>query len=147
MRALGLDLGTKRIGVAVSDRSGTIASPLVVVQRAKRRTDDHLRIAALVAEEEAEIVVVGMPLHLSGVAGPSARSAATEARLLSSVVGVPVTTHDERFTTVTAERALREASVRGSDRRSVIDKVAAAVMLQAWLDSGGPARAAAEAAG
>ena len=87
-----------------------------------------------------------MPLHLSGAAGPQPQGAATEAQPLSSVVGVPVTTHDERLTTVTAERALREASVRGADRRSVIDKVAAAVMLQAWLDSGGPARAAAEAA-
>lgn len=141
MRAIGLDLGTKRIGVAVSDRSGTIASPLTVIHRAKRREEDHRRIAAIVAEEEAEILVVGMPLHMSGAVGPSARSAATEARLLTSVVGVPVTTHDERLTTVTAERALREASVRGTDRRNVIDKVAAAVMLQAWLDSGGPARA------
>jgi putative holliday junction resolvase len=141
VRALGLDLGTKRIGVAVSDRSGTIASPLTVVHRGRRRADDHRRIAELVAEEEAELVVVGMPLHLSGASGPSARSAATEAEQLATVVGVPVTTHDERFTTVTAERALREASVRGADRRAVVDKVAAAVMLQAWLDSGGPARA------
>ncbi len=141
MRALGLDLGSKRIGVAVSDRSGTIASPLTVIHRAKRRGEDHRRIAELVAEEEAELVVVGMPLHLSGAIGPAARGAATEAEQLSSVVGVPVITHDERLTTVTAERALREASVRGADRRAVVDKVAAAVMLQAWLDSGGPARA------
>ena len=141
MRALGLDLGTKRIGVAVSDRSGTIASPLTVIHRAKRRVEDHRRIAELVAEEEAELVVVGMPLHLSGAVGPAAQGAATEAKQLSSVVGVPVITHDERLTTVTAERALREASVRGADRRAVVDKVAAAVMLQAWLDSGGPARA------
>jgi putative Holliday junction resolvase len=141
VRALGLDLGTKRIGVAVSDRSGTIASPLTVVHRGRRRADDHQRIAELVAEEEAELIVVGMPLHLSGASGPSARSAATEAEQLATVVGVPVTTHDERLTTVTAERALRAASVRGADRRAVVDKVAAAVMLQAWLDSGGPARA------
>lgn len=140
MRVLGLDLGTKRIGIAVSDRSGTIATPLTVLQRSGRRQIDHQRIAELVAEEEAEAVVVGMPYHLSGVAGPAAKAAALEAEALASVVGVPVATHDERLTTVTAERALQEASVRGPQRRAVIDKVAAAVILQAWLDGGGPQR-------
>ena len=69
MRALGLDLGSKRIGVAVSDRSGTIASPLTVLQRSGSRRTDHERIAALVREEEAEMVVVGMPRSLSGGSG------------------------------------------------------------------------------
>lgn len=135
MRALGLDLGTKRIGVAVSDRSGTIATPLTVIQRSGRRSLDHQRIAALVTEEEAEVLVIGMPLSLSGAAGPMARSAATEARELSTVVGVPVETYDERLTTVSADRVLMESGLRADQRRKVVDKVAAAVMLQAWLDS------------
>ncbi len=135
MRALGLDLGSTRIGVAVSDRSGTIASPLTVIERGGSRHQDHQRIAALVREEEADVVVVGLPRSLSGGEGPAARAAAAEITALASVVGVPVETHDERFTTVTATRALAEAGVRGRARRQVVDKVAAAVILQAWLDA------------
>ncbi len=135
MRALGLDLGSKRIGVAVSDLTGTIASPLTVIQRGRSRRHDHERIAALVREEEAECVVVGMPHSLSGRDGPAAKAARTEVSALASVVGVPVETYDERFTTVTANRALAESGVRGQARRQVVDKVAAAVILQSWLDA------------
>jgi putative Holliday junction resolvase len=137
MRALGLDLGTKRIGVAVSDRSGTIASPLTVLQRGRSRRDDHARIADLVRAEEVECVVVGLPLSLSGADGPAAQAARAEAERLATVVGVPVETHDERLTTVTAERSLAAGGVRGAARRQRIDKVAAAVILQSWLDSRG----------
>jgi putative Holliday junction resolvase len=135
VRALGIDLGTKRIGVALSDRSGTIASPLTVIERGRSRRQDHERIASLVREEEAEIVVVGLPRSLSGAEGPAARAAAAEIAALASVVEVPVETHDERFTTVTATRALAEGGVRGRARRQVVDKVAAAVILQSWLDA------------
>lgn len=135
MRVLGLDLGSKRIGVAVSDRSGTIATPLTVLTRGRSRREDHERIAALVREEEAECVVVGLPHSLSGRDGPAARAARAEITALASVVGVPVETYDERFTTVTANRALAEGGVRGAARRSVVDKVAAAVILQSWLDA------------
>lgn len=135
MRAVGLDLGSKRIGVAVSDLSGTIASPLTVVARGRSRRHDHERIAAIVRDEEAERVVVGMPLSLSGQDGPAARAARKEVAALATVVGVPVETYDERFTTVTAERALAEGGVRGAARRQVVDKVAAAVILQSWLDA------------
>jgi putative Holliday junction resolvase len=132
VRALGLDLGSKRIGVAVS--SGTIASPLTVVERGRSRRHDHERIAAIVVDEEAELVVVGLPLSLSGQDGPAARAARKEVAALATVVGVPVETYDERFTTVTAERALAASGVRGAARRQVVDKVAAAVILQSWLD-------------
>ncbi len=134
MRALGIDLGSKRIGVAVSDRSGTIASPLTVLQRSGSRRVDYERIAALVAEEEAEMVVVGLPLNMNGTLGPAARAAMDETRMLSTVVDVPVETHDERRTTVTADAVLIERKMRAPARRKVIDKVAAAVMLQHWLD-------------
>jgi putative holliday junction resolvase len=135
VRALGLDLGSKRIGVAVSDRSGTIASPLTVLQRSRSRRTDHERIAALVREEEAELVVVGMPRSLSGGDGPAARAATAEIAALASVVDVPVEPYAERFSTVTANRALAESGVRGPARRQVVDKVAAAVILQSWLDA------------
>lgn len=130
-----MDLGSKRIGIAVSDRSGTIATPLTVVQRSGNRKLDHQRIAAIVAEEEAELVVVGMPFNMDGSRGPAARAAESEARALATVVGVPVETHDERRTTVTADAALRELRRRAPDRRKVIDQAAAAVMLQQWLDA------------
>ena len=135
MRALGIDLGSKRIGIAVSDRSGTIASPLTVLQRSGSSRRDHQAIAALVAEEEAELVVVGLPLNMNGTIGPAAKAAVTEADALATVVGVPVITFDERRTTVTADRALMEANIGARDRRKYVDKVAAAVMLQTWLDS------------
>ena len=135
MRALGLDLGSKRIGVAVSDVTGTIASPLTVITRSRSRRDDHQRIAALAREEGVEVIVVGMPYRLSGGDGPAASAARAEVTALATVVGVPVETHDERFTTVTATRALAEGGVRGPARRQVVDKVAAAVILQSWLDA------------
>jgi putative Holliday junction resolvase len=134
IRALGVDLGSKRIGIAVSDISGTVASALTTVHRSSSRRHDHAAIAKLVRDEEAEVVVIGLPLSLDGSNGPAARAAQTEARQLASVVGVPVTMYDERFTTVTAERGMLEAGLDAKQRRKVVDKVAAAVMLQAWLD-------------
>lgn len=134
MRVLALDLGTKRIGVAVSDRSGIIAGPLTVIQRSGSTARDHAVIKALVAEEEAELVVVGLPLNMNGSHGPAAKGAIAEANALASVVGVPVETFDERLTTVSADRVLMEANLSAQARRKVVDKVAAAVMLQAWLD-------------
>ena len=137
-RALGLDLGSKRVGVAVSDRTGTVASPLSVLQRSGSVRRDHRAIAELVVEEEADIVVVGLPLNMSGTAGPAARAAIDEAASLATVVGVPVVTFDERRTTVTADQAMIEANMRAQARRRIVDKIAAAVMLQGWLDAGGP---------
>jgi putative Holliday junction resolvase len=133
VRALALDLGSKRIGVATSDRSGTLASPLTVLQRSGDVARDHERIRRLVEEEEAEVVVVGLPLSLDGSRGPAAVAALAEADRLASVVGVPVEPYDERLTTVTAHQALAPR-LGGRARRQVVDKVAAAVLLQAWLD-------------
>lgn len=135
MRVLALDLGSKRIGVAVSDITGSVASPLTVIHRSRSRQHDRERIAALVREEEAEMVIVGLPLSLSGAVGPAAKAALIEARALATLIDVPIETFDERLSTVTAERTLATLDVRGSSRRQVVDKVAAAVFLQAFLDS------------
>jgi putative holliday junction resolvase len=134
VRVLALDLGSKRIGIAVSDRSGTIASPLMVLQRSGRTSNDHARIKEIVVEEEAVLVVVGLPLSMNGSMGKAAQAASAEAAALATVVGVPVETFDERRTTVTADRILLDAGKRAPERRKVIDKVAAAVILQTWLD-------------
>ena len=131
-RVLGLDLGTRRIGVAVS--SGTLATPHSVLERAADHAADHAAVAGLVAELGAERVVVGLPLSLDGSMGPAARAAAAEAEALGDFLGVPVETYDERLTTVTADRSLSSLGLPGQARRRVVDKVAAAVMLQAWLD-------------
>lgn len=136
MRVLGIDLGTRRIGVAVSDAGGTLASPLTVLQRSGNVDADRRAIARLVEEEEAERVVVGMPLSLSGASGPAAEAARAEADELAGVLAVPVETWDERLTTVAAHRSLEATGKRSKQRRNVVDKVAAAVMLQSWLDSG-----------
>ena len=134
MRALGIDLGSKRIGVATSDRSGTIATPLTVLKRSGSRESDYQAIAKLVDEYEIECVVVGLPLHMNGNYGDAAKSALAEVQQLTSVLSVPVLTFDERRTTVTADNILMEQNMNAQERRKVIDKVAAAVMLQSWLD-------------
>jgi len=134
MRVLALDLGSKRIGVAVSDMTGTVASPLTVITRSRSRAHDHQRIAELVREEEAELVVIGLPLSLSGHTGPAAKAARIESDALATLVDVPIEMYDERLSTVTAQRALTEAGVRGPAGRQIIDKIAAAVFLQAFLD-------------
>jgi putative Holliday junction resolvase len=134
LRVLALDLGERRVGVAVSDSSGILASPHGVIERSGDRAADHAAIAAVVTELGAERVVVGLPLSLSGVTGPAARAALEEAAQLASVLGVPVETFDERLTTVAASRAMRAGGTKARKQRKRIDETAAAVMLQNWLE-------------
>lgn len=135
MRVLGLDLGSRRIGVAVSDPDGRIATPVEVVARSGDHAADRRRLVALAGEWEAECIVVGLPFSLDGSLGPAAELALAEVAALRSETAIPVETVDERFTTVTASQALREAGVPGRRSRRVIDAVAAAVLLQSWLDA------------
>ena len=137
-RAVALDLGTRRIGVAASDPGGVLASPRTTLERSGDPALDHRRIAELVAEEEATTVVVGLPLSLDGSIGPAARAVLDEVVDLAAVLRVPVVTHDERFTTVTAHEQLRAAGMGGRRRRSVVDQQAATVLLQDWLDAQRP---------
>jgi putative Holliday junction resolvase len=134
MRCLGLDLGSKRIGVALCDPEERVATPLTVVERSKSRSHDHANIARLVEEYEVEAVVVGLPLNMSGKVTAAAQSAKEETEQLRAALGIPVYLYDERLTTVTANRSLMEMEMRADARRRVVDKVAAAVMLQAYLD-------------
>lgn len=133
MRALGLDLGSKRVGIALS--SGRLATPYEVLARSGDRPRDHRRIAEHVAETEATVVVVGLPLSLDGTVGPAAQRALDEVEQLQAVLDVPVETWDERLSTVTAERSLIDQQLRAPARRKVVDMVAAAVILQSWLDA------------
>jgi len=132
MRALGVDFGSRRIGVAVS--SGTVASPYDMVERSGDVSLDHRRLLALAAEAEVDVIVVGMPFSLDGSMGPAAEGIESELAELRCSTSIPIETYDERLTTVTATRLLQDAGVKGKARRQLIDKMAAAVLLQAWLD-------------
>jgi len=138
-RALGVDLGTRRIGLALSDPSRTLATPHEVLRRSGDPAADRRAIVDTARRQDANVIVVGLPLSLSGRSGPAARAALEEVEALRAVAGdIEVTVHDERLTTVTAERALTEAGLRREARRRVVDKVAAAVMLQSWLEQARP---------
>ena len=134
-RVLSLDLGSKRIGVASSDLTRTLASPVTVVLRGRSHRDDHDAIAKIVHEYEPDAIVVGLPVGLDGREGHAAALIRTEVAELELRFAVPVVVHDERFTTATAHRALQERNVKARDSRHVVDKVAAAVLLQSWLDA------------
>ena len=138
MRALGLDLGERRVGVALCDSAGTVATPVETLVRTGDPDRDLRAIADQVHQWEAEIVVVGLPISLDGSEGPAARTARAETARLERLLEVPVVSYDERLTTVIAERSLMEQQMKGPQRRGVVDQVAAAVMLQSWLDAGMP---------
>lgn len=135
-RVVGVDLGTKRVGVAVSDPGGILASPYEVLVRSGDLAADRRRLKAIVDDVEAVRVVVGLPLSMDGSVGRAATAAVDEAARLAEVLApVPVETFDERLTTVSADRSMMQGKMNAQARRKVVDKVAAAVMLQAWLDS------------
>ena len=126
-RVAALDLGSRRIGVAYSDSGRTIASPWGTIERSGDAARDRRAIVDVVRDIQASVVVVGLPLSLSGAAGPAARAALR-------TLGVTVETADERFTTTDAQRALSASGRKGKAARKVIDSAAAMVLLQAWLD-------------
>jgi putative Holliday junction resolvase len=133
-RRVGVDVGSVRIGVAVSDPDGILATPVETVRRDK--TDRHLRrLTQLIGELEAVEVVVGLPRTLADRTGPSAQDAIDLAEDLGRrVAPTPVRMADERLTTVTAQRSLREAGVRARGQKAMIDQAAAVGILQSWLD-------------
>jgi putative holliday junction resolvase len=133
-RVMGVDVGTVRVGLALSDPTGTLASPLETLKRAKDGSDLD-RLVALVVEHEVTEVVVGEPVHLSGASGASAADAGTYAQALADrIPDVPVQLIDERLSTVTAASHLREGGIDSRKQRSVIDQAAAVVILQSFLD-------------
>jgi len=134
-RRLGVDVGSVRIGVALSDPAGVLATPLVTVPRDPARGSDVRTLAALVVEHDAVEVVVGLPRTLAGQEGPAARAARAFGDALAARITVPVVYADERLTTVLATRQLRERGVRGRRQRAVVDQAAATAILQGWLDA------------
>lgn len=131
-RILGLDPGERRIGVAVSDATRTIASPVEFIDREAR--NHERRLTDLCTEWDIIEIVVGLPMSLDGAEGPAATMSREFGAVVKGLTGLPVVFHDERFTTVTAEQALLEGGVKRRSRTKKRDQIAAAVMLQGFLD-------------
>ncbi len=134
MRALGLDVGSKTVGVALSDALRITAQALTTVRRTNQR-DDLLALRKLVQENEVTTLVVGLPLHMNGSEGDSAAAARKLGDALGEDTQLPVIYWDERLSTTEAQRVLLEGNVSRKKRKEVIDQVAAALILQGWLDS------------
>ncbi|AHH96081.1 Holliday junction resolvase RuvX [Kutzneria viridogrisea] len=139
-RRLGVDVGAVRVGVALSDPSPMLATPLVTLER----ETSVQRLAELAAEHEVVEVVLGLPQTLAGKHGTAAQIAVDYAAALRERLDVPVRLADERLTTVTATRVLAERGVRGRRQRAVVDQAAAVEILQAWLDARSAALARAQ---
>ncbi|MBI2369005.1 MAG: Holliday junction resolvase RuvX [Deltaproteobacteria bacterium] len=139
MRALGLDVGSKTIGVAKSDELGWTAQGLTTIRRATLAADLQA-LTRLIHEHQIDTVVVGLPKNMDGTLGPQAQLVLSFVRALEKALPVPVVTWDERLSTIGAERALFEADLSRRKRRKVIDKMAAAFILQGYLDRSGGAR-------
>jgi putative Holliday junction resolvase len=135
-RVLGVDLGERRVGVAVSDPLGITAQGRETMPRLGGLRDLEA-IAALAREEDAQRIVIGLPLRLDGTAGVAAEEARKFAADLERVIDVPVDLWDERLTTAEVERAMTEAGVRRRKRRVQVDRLAAVLILQSWLDAQG----------
>ncbi len=136
-RRLGVDVGSVRIGVAISDPDAILATPVETVTRdTRKKADRHLRrLGALVADNFVVEVVVGLPRTLKDRAGSAVQDALDVADALAKLIApIPVRLVDERLTTVSAQRSLREAGVRARNQRAVIDQAAAVAILQGWLD-------------
>jgi putative Holliday junction resolvase len=144
VRAIALDVGSKTIGVAVSDLDGTIARAHTVLPRAGQQAD-AARVCELIREHEAATVVIGLPLELDGSEGHRARLVQRFVTALEQLLGergltIELARWDERFSTAAAERTLLEADVSRAKRRKTVDAVAAAFILQGWLDARAHAR-------
>ena len=135
MRILALDVGQKRIGIAISDQSGSIALPLKTLVRGDCLDDDLCQLAAIARDRQAQRIVVGLPTSLSGQPGPAAQQMAEFAEALDQVASAEVVLWDERLTTVIAEKTMIAAEAKRRQRRQHIDKVAATLILQNYLDA------------
>jgi putative Holliday junction resolvase len=134
MRTMGLDVGTKTIGVAVSDELGITGQSVTTLRRTSLRAD-LAALGELIAEHQVSRIVVGLPLNMDGTEGPMAKACREFGAALAESSGRPVEYWDERLSTVEAERALLEADVSRRKRRQVVDRLAAAIILQSWLDA------------
>lgn len=133
-RSFGLDVGTKTVGIAVSDGLGLTAQPVTTLRRTNLRAD-LTELRRLAEQHGVEHAVVGLPLNMDGSEGPSAAEARRFGDAVARTLGIPVEYWDERLTTTAANRMLLDADVSRAKRRAVVDRIAASLILQGWLDS------------
>jgi putative Holliday junction resolvase len=133
MRVLAIDHGTKRMGVAISDELGMIAQPLEFIP-AEPFANFLTRLKEILKEKQVELILVGMPRNMNGSYGPAALKVQEFVTVLKDAVTIPIQTLDERLTSVQAHRLLTEAEVSGRQRKGKVDKSAAAILLQSYLD-------------
>lgn len=134
MRKMGLDIGTKRIGVAISDPLGHIAQALTVIERGKFDSEIQ-KLREIVAEYQIDEIIVGLPLKLNGTVGSQAKAVMEYIDKLGSTLPIPIRGWDERLTTLVAEKVLLSLDVKRAKRKRIVDKVAASVILQSYLDN------------
>src|SRR5690349_5350575 len=134
MRVLGIDHGTKRMGIALSDPSGTIAQPLEFIP-AEPFAQFLERLKQILREKEVELIIIGIPRNMDGSYGPSAAKVQEFVAVLKENIAVPIQLWDERLTSAQANRFLLQADVKRKDRKEKVDKAAAAILLQSYLDS------------
>lgn len=137
MRIMGFDVGTKTIGVAISDESGLIAQPLCVIKRGSFSKDLE-EIRRLIEEHSIKMIVVGMPVNMNGTLGPRSEETQRFIDKIKDKVPVPVETWDERLSTAAVTRVLIEGDASRAKRKTVVDKLAASYILQGYLDSRKP---------
>ena len=135
MRILALDPGSKRIGVAVSDETKTIAQPLETIP-AEPFADFLARLKQLLVEKEVDLVLIGLPRNMNGTYGPAAQKAEAFAATLRTAITVPIVMRDERLTTLQANKMMVQGNVRRDKRKEKADQMAAAILLQSYLDAG-----------
>jgi putative Holliday junction resolvase len=133
VRVLALDIGERRVGVATSDASGRVATPVKVLDA--KALSDGVTLRRLIDDYEADLLLVGLPLSLDGTEGPQARHVRAQVAGLAPQLGIPVDFADERLSSQQAARAMQEAGMSERDRRGRLDAVAASLFLQAWLDA------------
>ena len=134
MRVLAIDHGTKRMGIALSDETGTVATPLEFIL-AEPFTDFLARLKELIREKQVEQILVGMPRNMDGSYGPAALKVKEFVAVLNETIAVPIKTWDERLTSAQANRMLIQADVRRDKRKERVDAAAAAILLQSFLDA------------
>ena len=135
VRILALDPGTRRIGVAVSDETKTIAQPLEWIP-AEPFADFLTRLKQILAEKEVDLVLIGLPRNMNGTYGPAAQKAEAFAAALKAAITIPIEMRDERLTTLQANKMMIQGNVRREKRKDKVDQMAAALLLQSYLDAG-----------
>ncbi|HJM28888.1 MAG TPA: Holliday junction resolvase RuvX [Acidimicrobiales bacterium] len=135
MRALGVDLGTKRIGIALSNSERSIATPYSVITRSGDPLRDYAQILEIANEWQVNTLVFGLPISLDGSLGPAAKKTKSEIKEVQKLTDLNVQTFDERFTTVTAEQIIRDQNISKEKGRGLVDQIAASIILQAWIDT------------